>query len=297
VNTLNLSVAIKSRHVVGFYSASALSLAPAQGVLSRSVAWTGNGVQGTVFGMTAPLRRVHPVDRPQRSQVWVWDWLGGLGYSSKWLMANVGYVGSAGVYTHLSSPGAHVFATATAADDMRRLTHVAGGFERVPLGGMSTSVYGRRIETSTDFRRFSDGLLSEVDGLWTVHLEQDLIGGVVDLRGGMQVDPQIELFDAILRIHERVNTKDLADDHRTTDMLSGVWAGVIEQQSVPRYGTRSRTRLSVGLRYFHRIDSGFGVSATVAWNDPAVRDAFGYADDNLLFKLSMGGGAVLEPRQ
>jgi hypothetical protein len=221
VNAVNLAIAVRGRWVGASYSTSALATAvPANG-FQRGLITTLNTAGGLYWMVAGPSYGAERSEVRETQTVFLSDCVVGGTVDLKVVQGAAGFVGSRGFCANLRSDRAFLFSDAIFSDGMQRVPMLAGGLGRLPLAGMLSSAYTRRLDI--DATPLGERAALARDALWTGHVDQELIAGMFDVKAALAVQPTVDFQEAVLRWHPPRDAEELSDAGLTPDLLPGVW--------------------------------------------------------------------------
>lgn len=288
VNAVNYAVAYRAGPLTLMYSTSALmSYAPA-GNFWRATMPVLNLAGGTYWALAAPFfggeADLYATNDYVAEYGLNYDFV--LGATADLVVAEVGggYVGSRGFYVTGLQPKVRLFARAVASDGVSRLPQAMGGVDRVPIEGMLSSLYARRVESGPADQEVP---LLQRASRGTLHASQEAIAGILDVGAAALVSPVPGLHELRVRLHPRTDLDDLAEQGLTPDQLPSVEVGTIQAPPVPEFGIEGRIRPHVALRYGALVEERWLLSAELSLNSDEVLAAFPYAHDSVLFRVAV----------
>lgn len=269
--------------------------------------------QGSAFGMLyAP---VAPFVGSGGTNTLRWDWLLGAEVHPGSMTARVGYLGSKGIYTNVDERWTALFlknAIRPVVQEVRAeaaelqethtlLPYLAAGVDRLPLPADaravtgSTRLFGRKLTWYTrpppppeEVNPDEDPRESVDIDLWSGHLEQYDIAGLVDVRAAWTIRPQSQLHELVVAIHTPYwQSPELGDAWE--GMTARLQVGATQVPAAWYYGVKPGMKPTLGL------DVGWGTPdlgkfglLKVRMNHVDVLDLFPYAVGALSIQAEFG---------
>jgi hypothetical protein len=238
-----------------------------------------------------------------------YDYVVGASVDLKIFNAYAGYVGSKGFFTNISNPKLYLMFTTLLSNELRELSYLRSGIERLPLSLLNSdlgktvgasSLFFRRVQvvppqafgsvqtaasvSASDLRNGANYALS------TVHLEQEDIVSLLDVAGAVASSPKVGLNHLIAGVHTSGYNKNAfsetgSDLNGLSRYLSGlgVRAGVVNVPSQPYFAAPGGKYFSLALEARTPI---FRFALGV--NDPDILAVFPFATNAVSFSWTVG---------
>jgi hypothetical protein len=291
VDTVNVAVAVRSGPIGLVYSTSALATHTSANRFQRGMITTLNTVGGLYWVLAGPFYGAEVSEATESNTTFTYDYVIGGTFDAWVARGTVGYVGSKGVYAHVTSDRAWLFGNFVSSNEFELVPLLSGGLTQVPIAKAFTSAYVRRLDI--DPSALGEKKAMDREGLWTAHLDQDLIARMFDVKGALAVKPTTTLQAASVTWHPAADFDDMRSNGLTTAQLPGVWAGTSRQLDQAQYGIEGGYRIQAGARYSLVMDDTDGLAVvltgSVSLNDDAVMEIFPYAQNTWYLRLSVNG--------
>lgn len=222
----------------------------------------------------------------QGTSAYALDWLGGATWDNPYAQARVGYARSKGLHVSLRQPQSRLFANGVVRDGLSTLEQYAAGVERLGFGGASevigvSSLFARGVPLTDDDS--DQGALL----LRTGHLDQQDIGGWVDLSAAWATAPEPLLHQAVVAVHNPE-----FNDPEAALSASGSWRLAVGMLRMPTQWYYAAPGGPVVTARFELASPAGGENArglfrfSISYNDPEQLTLFPFAQDAAAVKLA-----------